>query len=130
MIRERGRIESCQVNSLSGPFNETEYPDLLMQDLSIVGMFAGPDFDRFGKPTGVEVRDLSDWHRVIDWCLIAMASMQSLRNRRTPYARNIDYAQVEAEEVSDTFSQGAATRPDRDGREEKSRRPPVLVCGR
>lgn len=103
VIRERGRIESCQVNSLTSPFNETEYPDLLMQDLSIVGMFAGPDFDRFGKPTGLEVRDLSDWHRVIDWWFDRYGKYAVAAKSQNAYARNIDYAKVEAEEVTETF---------------------------
>jgi hypothetical protein len=67
VICQRAKIESCQVNSLGGPYCETEYPELLMQDLSIVGMFAGPDLERFGKPSGIEVNELEDWHRVIDW---------------------------------------------------------------
>ena len=43
VLQEHANIESCQVNSLSGrPFHESDMPTFLMQDISIVGMFAGP----------------------------------------------------------------------------------------
>ena len=46
VLSELGKIESCQVNCLSRPFGESEMPSSSMQDLSIVGMFAGPDLER------------------------------------------------------------------------------------
>ena len=49
-----GNIESCQVNWVKSPFLESQMPTLLMQDLSIVGMFAGPDLSAFGKPAGID----------------------------------------------------------------------------
>jgi hypothetical protein len=55
------------VNNLGEPFRETEMPALLMQDLSILGMYAGPNLDAYAKPAEIEVGSLADWHRVIDW---------------------------------------------------------------
>ena len=70
ILQDRARIESCQVNSLTGePFKQSDMPTLLMQDLSIVGMFAGPNLKQYAPPTGIEVKTLADWHRVIDWWL-------------------------------------------------------------
>ena len=43
ILQDFGGIESCQVNHLGQePFRQSQMPDLLMQDISIVGMFAGP----------------------------------------------------------------------------------------
>ena len=47
ILQDRAKIESCQVNSLTGePFKQSDMPTLLMQDLSIVGMFAGPEIEQ------------------------------------------------------------------------------------
>ena len=46
ILCEMGKIESCQVNCLGRPFGESDMPTLLMQDLSIVGMFSGPELRR------------------------------------------------------------------------------------
>ena len=51
ILQDRANIESCQVNCLTGePFKQSDMPTLLMQDLSIVGMFAGPSFKQTRHP--------------------------------------------------------------------------------
>jgi hypothetical protein len=56
------------VNCLTGePFKESGLPTLLMQDLSIVGMFAGPNVKTYAAPAD-QRRPLFDWapsHRVV-----------------------------------------------------------------
>lgn len=111
VLCDLAKIESCQVNCLSRPFGESDMPTLLMQDLSIVGMFAGPDLNGFGKPTGIEVRSLADWHRVIGWwfdkygqCAVAVKSQNA-------YSRDIDYEQVPAEKVEAVFKKRVANEP-------------------
>lgn len=96
-------IESCQVNCLSAPFGESDMPTLLMQDISIVGMFAGPSFDGFGKPTGIDVKSLSDWHRVIDWWFDKYGKYAVAVKSQNAYSRDIDYEQVPAEKAEGIF---------------------------
>ncbi|MEN6575204.1 MAG: amidohydrolase family protein [Phycisphaerales bacterium] len=108
ILCELGKIESCQVNCLSAPFGETEMPTLLMQDLGIVGMFDGPDFDRLGKPTGIEVRSLADWHRVIDWWFDKYGKYAVAVKSGNAYSRDIDYEQVPAEKVEGIFKKRLA----------------------
>ncbi len=103
VLCDLGRIESCQVNCLSGPFGESDMPELLMQDLSIVGMFAGPNLDGFGKPTGIDVRSLSDWHRVIDWWFSKYGKYAVAVKSQNAYSRDIDYEQVPAEKAEPIF---------------------------
>ena len=58
-LQDRARIESCQVNCLTGePFKQSDMPSLLMQDISIVGMFAGPSLEPYAAPAGIEVKAL------------------------------------------------------------------------
>jgi predicted TIM-barrel fold metal-dependent hydrolase len=111
ILCELGKIESCQVNYLGRPFCESDMPTLLMQDLSIVGMFAGPDLDGFGKPTGIEVRSLSDWHRVIDWWFDKYGKYAVAVKSQNAYSRDIDYEQVPAERAEGIFKKRIANEP-------------------
>ncbi len=108
ILCELAKIESCQVNYLGQPFGESDMPTLLMQDISIVGMFAGPDFKGFGKPTGIEVSSLDDWHRVIDWWFDKYAKYAVAAKSQNAYNRDIDYEQVPAEKVEAIFKKRLA----------------------
>ncbi len=103
VLGDAANIESCQVNCLARPFEESLMPTLLMQDLSIVGMFSGPSFDTFGAPTGLKVATLSDWHRVIDWWFGKYAAYAVAVKSQNAYSRDIDYEQVPAEKVEAVF---------------------------
>ncbi len=111
ILCELGRIESCQVNYLNRPFYETAMPTLLMQDISIVGMFAGPDFNGIGKPTGIEVHGLDDWHRVIDWWFDKYGKYAVAVKSGNAYSRDIDYEQVPAGKVEAVFKKRVANEP-------------------
>ena len=95
-------IESCQVNSGDG-FRESNMPTLLMQDIGIVGMLAGPAFG-LSKPTGIKVTSLADWHKVIDWWFNKYGKYAVAVKSQNAYDRNIDYEKVPAEKVETIFS--------------------------
>ena len=97
------KIESCQVNSVESPFQESSMPTLLMQDLSILGMYVGPDFKQFGKPVGIKVEKLTDWYKVIDWWFAKYGPYAVAVKSQNAYQRDIDYEQVPAEQVETTF---------------------------
>ena len=104
ILQDRANIESCQVNSLSGePFHRSAMPSLLMQDLSIVGMFAGPDIAKHATPAGIKVNDLADWHRVIQWWFDHYAKYAVAVKSQQAYSRDIDYARVPAEQAEPVF---------------------------
>lgn len=97
-------IESCQVNCLTGEaFKESHSPTLLMQDLSIVGMFAGPNFGQYAPATGIQVHDLSDWHRVMDWWFDRYARYAVAVKSQHAYSRDLDYARVPPEKAAPVF---------------------------
>ncbi len=105
ILQDLAKVESCQVNSLGGePFHEAEMPTLLMQDISIVGMFAGPNIGGFAKPTGIAVKSLADWHRVIAWWFERYAKFAVAVKSQHAYSRDIDYARVPAEQAEPVFT--------------------------
>ena len=106
ILNGRANIESCQVNCLTGePFKESEQPTLLMQDISILGMFSGPDLKTYAAPTGIKVSDLSDWHRVIDWWFARYGGLAVAVKSQQAYSRDINYAKVPAETAAPLFKQ-------------------------
>ena len=111
VLCDRAKIESCQVNCLGAPFGESAMPTLLMQDISIVGMFAGPDLGGFGRPTGIDVRTLADWHRVIDWWFDKYAKYAVAVKSQNAYSRDIDYEQVPAEQAEGAFQKRLENQP-------------------
>jgi predicted TIM-barrel fold metal-dependent hydrolase len=99
------RIESCQVNCLTGEaFKESDMPTLLMQDISIVGMFAGPSIKQYAPAAGIDVKALSDWHRVIDWWFDRYGKYAVAVKSQNAYSRDIDYARVPAEKAEPVFA--------------------------
>ncbi|MGC9328673.1 MAG: amidohydrolase family protein [Candidatus Hinthialibacter sp.] len=103
ILKERANIESSQVNCLSAPFGETSQPTLLMQDISIVGMHMGPNIQAYAPKAGVEVHDLSDWHRVIDWWFNHYGPYAVAVTSQAAYSRQLDYDDVPAEEAEVPF---------------------------
>ena len=103
ILQDMAKIESCQVNSLGEPFGRTDMPALLMQDLSIVGMFAGPSIGQFAGPTGIKVQTLSDWHKVIDWWFHKYGPLAVAVKSQDAYGRDIDYDRVDADKVEHVF---------------------------
>ncbi len=105
ILVDLARIQSCQVNYLGGrPFKESRQPTLLTQDLSIVGMHMGPDLKTFGGPTGIAVRDLSDWHAVIRWWFEKYGPYAMAVKSQAAYSRGLDYEQVPAEKAEPVFA--------------------------
>ncbi|MBN1126307.1 MAG: amidohydrolase family protein [Sedimentisphaerales bacterium] len=104
ILCKQAMIESCQVNCLSEPFKKSDMPQLLMQDISIVGMFSGPNINRYAKPAGIEVKQLSDWHRVIDWWFETYGPYAVAVKSQHAYGRDIDNVRIPAEAVEPVFA--------------------------
>jgi len=104
ILCEKGGIESCQVNALEQPFRKTAMPALLMQDISIVGMFAGPNINTYAKPAGIDVKTLADWYRVIDWWFETYGPYAVAVKSQNAYSRDIDYENVPIEQAEPVFA--------------------------
>ncbi len=103
VLQDRGGIESCQVNFLGAPFGESKQPTLLMQDISILGMHMGPNIGAYAPKAGIEVKDLQDWHRVIDWWFEHYGRYAVAVKTQAAYSRNIDFDDVPAEKAERPF---------------------------
>ncbi len=103
ILCDLANIESCQVNCVTKPFSESDQPTLLMQDIGIVGMHSGPNFEQYSKPTGIEVKSLADWHKVIDWWFDKYGKYAVAAKSQGAYSRDIDYERVQAERVEAPF---------------------------
>ena len=87
-----------------------------MQDLSLVGMMAtdafadvsGWTYEAYRKPTGITVSSLSDWHKVIDWWFKKYGRYAVAVKSQLAYERDIDHAQVPAEEAEALFKKRLA----------------------
>jgi hypothetical protein len=110
VLSERSGIESCQVNALDEPFRRSLMPTFLMQDISIVGMFAGPNIDAYAKPSGIEVKTLADWYRVIDWWFETYGPYAVAAKSQNAYSRDIDYERVPVEEAEPIFKKRISDR--------------------
>ncbi len=111
ILKDLCKIESCQVNYLRGPFLESKAPTLMMQDLSIVGMFAGPDLGTFGRPAGIDAKSLDDWYKVMDWWFNKYGPYAVAVKSQDAYRRDIDYAPIPAEQVAETFRKKVEGQP-------------------
>ena len=78
-------------------------PTLLMQDLSILGMYAGPNLDAYARPADIEVGSLADWHRVIDWWFDTYGPYAAAAKSQVAYSRRLDFEDVSAEEAAPLF---------------------------
>ena len=90
-----------------------------MQDINAVGMVVRDVFpeaegwssEACRKPTGIEVKSLSDWHKVIDWWFTKYARFAVAAKSQHAYVRGIDHAQVPPEEVEESFEKQLEWQP-------------------
>jgi hypothetical protein len=116
-ILETAGIESCHVNSLEAIFCETEYPELLRQDICISWLSHRPDIADLAGQTGIVAHDLQGMHDVIDWFFDRFGPHAVAVKSLGAYSRRLDYAPVSAEAVTSLFrryAQGGALSPDDD----------------
>ncbi|MBX7257176.1 MAG: amidohydrolase family protein [Candidatus Hydrogenedentes bacterium] len=105
ILREVANIEYCQVNSFEHPvFHLTEYPDLLCQDLSFVGLSTALNVRVVSEHAKREVRSLQDWHEVLDWVFTTYGPKAIAMKNQSAYGRRLDYDQVKAEDAAPLFA--------------------------
>lgn len=106
IIQQIARVDVCQVNSLEETFCETQYPDLLQQDLSLIPFSTGLSrrtIATFAEPSGINATTLGDWHRVIDWAFATYGPRADAVKSQAAYNRRLNYAPVSAEDTTPLF---------------------------
>jgi len=107
VIRDMARVEVCQVNSLETTFCETEYPDLLQQDLSLLAFSTGVDsrsIEDFARRSSISVGSLADWHQVIDWAFATYGPRACAVKSQAAYSRRLNYSDVSATDAAPLFA--------------------------
>jgi predicted TIM-barrel fold metal-dependent hydrolase len=107
ILHDAAGVEVCQVNSLENPVPETQYPDLLQQDLSIVGFSTGLNPDvaaRWGQISGRSFDSLVDWHEIIDWAFTTYGPRVDAVKSQAAYARRLNYEDVSAENAKPLYN--------------------------
>jgi hypothetical protein len=105
LLRDVSKIEHAQVNSFEDPvFNETQYPDLLCQDLSFVGLSTALNIEPYAKKANREVGSLDDWHGIIDWVFETYGPRAIAIKNQSAYGRRLDYDNVDAKDAAPLFA--------------------------
>ena len=110
----RAGVESCQVNSLEATYCETEQPDLLMQDLSLVAYTTALDMPGIGRATGSTPRTLDEMEAAQDWFFDRYAAHAVAVKSQAAYGRRLDYADVRRDAAGplfDRFARGEQLAP-------------------
>ena len=102
-ILKKAKIESCQIDSIVPAFRESKQPELLMYDLSFNHMITQPGQEGLIQPTGIDVKELEDWHKVIDWWFNKYGKYASAVKSQHAYSRNIDHEKIPAEQAAPVF---------------------------
>jgi predicted TIM-barrel fold metal-dependent hydrolase len=113
VLRDFAKVESCQVNCLEHIFRETEYPKLLLQDLSIVALSV-PDLDPLERATGKRPATLTEWYAVRDELFERHAPRAVAVKSQRAYGRRLDYENVPraaAERLFARHAKGEALSP-------------------
>lgn len=106
VIQGAARVECCQVNSLETVFCDTQYPDFLQQDLSLIPFSTGISQQtafELGSRAGLPATSLDDWHRVIDWAYATFGPRADAVKSQAAYDRRLNYDRVSAEDAAPLF---------------------------
>jgi predicted TIM-barrel fold metal-dependent hydrolase len=108
ILCDLANIESCQVDYMVTPFRESTMPTLLMQDIDISDLVEVARQKRLIKPTGIDVAELADWHKVIDWWFDKYGPYAVAVKSRGAYHRDINYDPTPIEKVAEAFKKKIA----------------------
>jgi predicted TIM-barrel fold metal-dependent hydrolase len=106
LLKDVAKLDYCQVNALEGTvFRETHQPELLAQDISTVSLATTAlNVPRGSRTSGITVKNIDDWHKVIDWCFANYGPRAVATKNQSAYSRRLDYADVSAETVAPAFA--------------------------
>ena len=98
-----------------------------MSDLWVNGFIENIE-DPYGEKAGIKVRNIDDWHRVIDWWYDWYGPRSIAIKVSSAYSRNIDFIPTSKEAVTGYFARKIIRRVTGARREKKAGGPSILVC--
>ncbi len=105
ILQEDSLVEYTQVHSLDATlFMETQYPDLLCQDIVFKNLSSDLDLDLVLDPEKDEVRSLEDFHGVIDQHFANYGPRAIAVKNPSAYRRRLDYEMVYSGDAAPLFT--------------------------
>lgn len=109
ILKEKANLHHTQVNSLEKiPFCESQYPELLRQDISFLQLSSTPAPKELSEISGIDVRNLNGFLQVIDWVFEKYGRQAVAIKNQAAYLRRLDYTlndKADAERAFDRFLQ-------------------------
>ncbi|PKP02542.1 MAG: hypothetical protein CVU11_11610 [Bacteroidetes bacterium HGW-Bacteroidetes-6] len=99
---ERANIKCCIVNPPGRPFQETELPDLLYQDIDAMGMIR-MDFEKLNENIVSQITGLTDWLEIINWWFDKYADNAVGVKIGMAYFRRLDFNKTAIETANPLF---------------------------
>jgi len=100
---KRANIKCCIVNPPGRPFNETEFPNLLYQDIDATGMI-NMDFEKLNEKIIHQIKGLNDWLEIINWWFDKYAENAAGVKIGIAYFRRLDFNKTNIEFANPIFS--------------------------
>jgi len=100
---KRANIKCCIVNPPGRPFNETEFPNLLYQDIDATGMI-NMDFEKLNEKIIHQIKGLNDWLKIINWWFDKYAENAAGVKIGIAYFRRLDFNKTNIEFANPIFS--------------------------
>ncbi len=100
---KQANIKYCIVNPPGRPFNETELPDLLYQDIDAMGMIR-MDFEKLNENIIPQITELNDWLEIINWWFDKYVDNAVGVKIGIAYFRRLNFTKTTVEIVTPLFS--------------------------
>ena len=102
IIQDLANIKHCHVHSPIRAFRNSEFPDLLFQDIAIDGLIRVLN-NPFYVPEHLNPKTLSDWYSVIDWWFNEYGKIAKAVKIGIAYFRRLDFEKVHAKNAEPIF---------------------------
>jgi len=100
---KRANIKCCIVNPPGRPFKETEFPNLLYQDINANGMIR-MDCEQMNENILPKIRNLNDWLEIINWWFDKYSDSALGVKIGLAYFRRLDFKKTDIEIGASLFT--------------------------
>ncbi|MER8543296.1 amidohydrolase [Mesorhizobium sp. M1334] len=113
VLKNVSRLTDCHVNSLERIFMESESPELLKQDISILELSrcSAADLRKVESETGLTIKTFEDWLAAIDHFFERYGKQAVAVKYQGAYSRRLNFEHVSKRSAADFFKAHHAERP-------------------
>ena len=102
IIQEKANIRYCVVHSPLKAFKESEFPDLLHQDIALNGLIQ-VSLNSYSILEETEIKSISDWFSLIDLWFEKYGQIAKGVKIGIAYFRRLDFKRVQTENLDEIF---------------------------